>query len=72
MNSFESDHSYLARCGESVQIERRSGSRLYGKAFKRQIELCWNLDGTHFPKGGIGPYDLIRPDRAAGGQGEVG
>jgi len=63
--TFSPGHSYLVRCGESVHVDRRAGSHLYGKAFKRQVDVIWNIDGTQWPAGGTGPYDLIRPNRSA-------
>lgn len=62
---FQSGTTYLARCGEPARIERRAGHHLYGKVYRGQIKMCWNLDGTQFPGGGSGPYDLIRPNRSA-------
>ena len=63
MTSFSAGPSYLARCGEAVHVDTRSGSRLYGKVYYRQVHMTWNLDGTQFPGGGTGPYDLVRPNR---------
>jgi hypothetical protein len=59
--SFEPGYPYLTRCGEVVRVDDRCGPRLFGKGFKRRIDLCWHVDGAQSPRGGTGPYDLIRP-----------